>query len=78
MQAPHVTAWRGYPLRASSKRDRRDVVVENDADACAGEYWRGAARGRRDVVLLTLGTGVGGGLIVAADWFTGEAGWRAN
>jgi glucokinase len=64
--APHVKAWRSFPLRRNLERVlKRTVIVENDANAWAlGEYWRGAARGCKDVVLLTLGTGVGGGLIV--------------
>ncbi len=64
--APHVKAWRSFPLRQRLEaRLGRKVVVENDANAWAlGEFWRGAARGRKDVVLLTLGTGVGGGIIV--------------
>jgi glucokinase len=66
MAAPHVAAWRAFPLRRRlEKLLGRRVALENDANAWAlGEYWRGAARGYRDVVLLTLGTGVGGGLIV--------------
>ncbi len=45
--------------------DRRDaVVVLNDAHACLqGEHWVGCAKGMRDVVLLTLGTGVGGAIL---------------
>ena len=40
------------------------VAVLNDAHAALlGEIWQGAARGRRDVVLLTLGTGVGGAIV---------------
>src|SRR5271165_3538259 len=76
MQAPHVAAWRGYPLRRKLEAlIGRMVVVENDANAWAlGEYWRGAARGRRDVVLLTLGTGVGGGLIVGGKLVYGRSG----
>src|SRR6202041_3811125 len=76
MQAPHVAAWRGYPLRNNLERlIGRKVVVDNDANAWAlGEYWRGAARGRRDVVLLTLGTGVGGGLIVGGKLVHGRSG----
>ena len=76
MQAPHVAAWHGYPLRRKlGALIGRKVVVENDANAWAlGEYWRGAARGRRDVVLLTLGTGVGGGLIVGGRLVHGRSG----
>jgi len=76
MQAPHVAAWRGYPLRRELEAlIGRKVVVDNDANAWAlGEYWRGAARGRRDVVLLTLGTGVGGGLIVGGKLVYGQSG----
>lgn len=41
------------------------VTVVNDANAAAlGEYWMGAAKGYKDVVLMTLGTGVGGGIII--------------
>lgn len=74
--APHVKAWRSFPLRRNlERRLRRTVVVENDANAWAlGEYWRGAARGKKDVVLLTLGTGVGGGLIVAGRIVHGRTG----
>ena len=76
MQAPHVAAWRGYPLRRKLETlIGRRVTLENDANAWAlGEYWRGAARGRRDVVLLTLGTGVGGGLIVGGKLVHGQSG----
>jgi glucokinase len=74
--APHVAAWRGYPLRRElEKLVGRRIVLENDANAWAlGEYWRGAARGRRDVVLLTLGTGVGGGIIVGGKLVHGRSG----
>ncbi len=74
--APHVAAWRGFPLRKILEaRIGRRVLVENDANAWAlGEFWRGAARGRRDVVLLTLGTGVGGGLIVGGKLVHGQSG----
>ncbi|HVA76489.1 MAG TPA: ROK family protein [Candidatus Binataceae bacterium] len=76
MAAPHVKAWRGFPLRARLEAELgRHVVVENDANAWAlGEFWRGAARGHRDVVLLTLGTGIGGGLIVGGKIVHGRSG----
>ena len=74
--APHVAAWRGYPLRRElEKLVGRSIVLENDANAWAlGEYWRGAARGHSDVVLLTLGTGVGGGIIVDGKLVHGRSG----
>ena len=80
MAAPHVPAWRAFPLRIRLETLLgREVVVENDANAWAlGEFWRGAARGHRDVVLLTLGTGVGGGLIVDGKIVHGQSGMAAE
>ncbi|MGH7948577.1 MAG: ROK family protein [Candidatus Binataceae bacterium] len=76
LAAPHVAAWRSFPLK--EKLERRlgpRVALENDANAWAlGEFWRGAARGHRDVVLITLGTGVGGGLIVDGRMVHGHRG----
>ena len=80
MSAPHVAAWRGFPLRDRLEAALgRRVVVENDANAWAlGEFWRGAARGHRNVVLLTLGTGVGGGLIADGKLVHGRSGMAAE
>lgn len=53
------------PLR-EIVRERTGIsaTVENDANAAAwGEYWAGAGKGVRDLVMFTLGTGVGGGII---------------
>jgi glucokinase len=76
LAAPHFAAWKLFPLRKRLECALgRAVALENDANAWAlGEYWRGAARGHRDVVLLTLGTGVGGGLIVNGRIVHGRAG----
>ncbi|MFP7297639.1 ROK family glucokinase [Neobacillus niacini] len=44
------------------------VVIENDANCAAlGEMWNGAGKGARDIVCVTLGTGVGGGVIANGD-----------
>ncbi len=49
------------------------IRLENDANvAVLGEQWLGAARGERNVLLLTLGTGIGGGLILDGELFVGE------
>lgn len=63
--APHL-AWRQEPLRAVM-RDRLGlpVIVENDANAAAWAEWRfGSARGERHLICLTLGTGIGGGILL--------------
>lgn len=53
----------------------RPVPVLNDAQAALlGEVWRGAARGRRNVLLLTLGTGVGGAILCDGHLLRGHLG----
>jgi len=55
-----------FPLRDDiSQKLGKPVILENDANAAAmGEKWLGAGRDVKDLVLLTLGTGIGGGIIV--------------
>lgn len=51
------------------------VRYVNDANAAAmGELWRGSARGRRSVVMVTIGTGLGGGVVVDGDVVDGAFG----
>jgi glucokinase len=63
--APHL-AWRDEPLRdAVATTVGLPVVVENDANAAAWAEWRfGAGRGESHLVMVTLGTGIGGGMVV--------------
>jgi len=63
--SPNLPALDGYALRDDmEKRLGTAVVLENDANAAAlGEKWIGAGKDYDDVVLLTLGTGIGGGII---------------
>jgi len=57
----------------------RSIAVQNDANlATYGEQWLGAGRGARDLVLLTLGTGVGGGIVLDGRLFTGPGGQGAE
>lgn len=58
--------WVNVPLaRLLSQALSRPTFLENDAvSACWGEYWKGAGQGARTMFMLTLGTGVGGGLIL--------------
>ena len=61
----NMPSFNGYPMRAElEKRVGARVFLENDANAAAlGEKWMGAGRSVDDLVMLTLGTGVGGGII---------------
>lgn len=63
--APHL-AWRNEPLRDGvAKAVQLPVVVENDANAAAWAEWRfGAGRGEPRLVCVTLGTGIGGGIVL--------------
>src|SRR5215469_10011621 len=64
------------PIREEiSRRLGTFVILENDANAAAlGEKWMGAGRGVDDLVLLTLGTGIGGGIISGGRVIRGAVG----
>jgi glucokinase len=65
-QSPNLPDWRDYPVRDEIEgRLNTRVILENDANSAAmGEKWLGAARDATDMAMLTLGTGVGGGLVI--------------
>lgn len=69
----NVPGWTHVPLKhILGEMSGLPVVVENDANAMCYAEWRyGAARGMRNVVALTLGTGVGGGLVLNNQMFRG-------
>jgi glucokinase len=62
--APHL-AWRDEPLKDRlTERLRVPVMVDNDANTAAWAEWRfGAGRGENDLVMITLGTGIGGAIL---------------
>lgn len=72
----NMPIFNGYAMRDElSKRLNAKVILENDANAAAlGEQWMGAGRGVKDLVLLTLGTGIGGGIIVGGRILHGQIG----
>jgi glucokinase len=67
--------WRDFPLRDEvSKRVNLPATLDNDANcATIGEWWCGAAKGGRNVVGLTIGTGIGGGLILDGKLYHGAS-----
>jgi glucokinase len=77
--APNL-AWRDEPLRADLERSLAlPVVVENDANAAAwGEFAHGTGRDVSDMVLLTIGTGLGGGIVLGGRLLRGAAGFAGE
>ncbi len=73
--APHL-AWRNEPLRdAVHRRVGLPTLIDNDANCAAWAEARfGAARNEADLVCLTLGTGIGGGLVLGGELFRGSFG----
>ncbi|NYF96812.1 ROK family glucokinase [Janibacter cremeus] len=73
--APHLS-WRNEPLRESlGKRIDLPIVIENDANAALwAEYRFGAARGVTHAVMITLGTGIGGAVLVGGHLVRGRYG----
>ena len=72
---PNIPGWKEVNLRAIlEKRLKIPVFVDNDANVMAfAEYKLGAARGAKNAVCLTLGTGVGAGLILDGRLFRGSS-----
>ena len=66
VNAPNIPSLPGFGLApALNSALGRPVVIENDANAAAlGELWQGAARNCKTIICLTLGTGVGGAIIL--------------
>ncbi len=79
--APNLS-WRGTTLRRDLEAVmplRLPVVVENDANAAAwGEFRFGAGRDVEDMLMLTLGTGLGGGVVVGGQLVRGAHGVAAE
>ncbi|MCB9916216.1 MAG: ROK family protein [Planctomycetes bacterium] len=82
-KSPNLAPMEGYPLRDELARRLglapQAVHLENDANVAAlGEHWLGGARGERHALVVTLGTGIGGGLILDGALFVGEGGLAAE
>jgi glucokinase len=75
-ESPNLPDWVDYPARALIEQRLKTVVIlENDANVAAfGEKWLGAAKDFSDMAMLTLGTGVGGGLVLGGTIWRGANG----
>ena len=67
--------WTNFPLRdVIAERTRLPVRIDNDANcATLGEWWLGAAKGANNVIGMTIGTGIGGGIILGGRLYHGSA-----
>jgi len=66
LECPNLPGWRNVPV-VDKMQQKLGVTVylENDANAAGfGEYWKGAGQGATCMIQLTLGTGVGGGIVI--------------
>jgi glucokinase len=74
--SPNLPDWVEIPLAETIKKKFGvDVIILNDASAAAlGEHRYGAGRGVKDLVLFTLGTGIGGGIIINGKLYLGAVG----
>jgi glucokinase len=80
-RAPNLPQFEGFDFRAAlaQKWPHLRVAVENDVNcAVFGEHLAGAAKGKRFVVMLSMGTGVGGGLVLDGQLYRGVAGMGAE
>ena len=79
-ESPNLPGWHDYPVRDEiEKRLGTRVILENDANSAAlGEKWLGAARDHDDMCMLTLGTGVGGGIVLDGRVWHGFKGMAAE
>jgi len=75
-QAPNLPSLNQFQLKpALEERFGIPLLLENDANAAVvGETWLGAAKGARNVICITLGTGVGGGIILDGKLYRGTHG----
>ena len=73
----YIPAWHAFPLRSRLQERLRGIPVRvhNDAICLAvGEHWRGAGRGKDNVLGIVVSTGVGGGLILDGRVLEGASG----
>ncbi len=84
--APNIPGWEDYPLWETLRDvdSAIEIIIDSDRACCImGEVWQGAAQGCRDAIFITVGTGIGAGILVegrvlrgAAD-ISGAIGWMA-
>ncbi|MGP0068181.1 MAG: ROK family protein [Isosphaeraceae bacterium] len=66
LEPPNLPGWDNLPIRQLlSERLKKPTVLQNDGNAAAfGEYWTGAGKDVHSLVMFTLGTGIGCGIVI--------------
>ncbi len=79
-ESPNLPGFENFAIRDEIERLlRAPVLLDNDANAAAlGEKWMGAGRDVNDLVLLTLGTGIGGGIVCGGKVLHGFVGMASE
>lgn len=84
--APNIKGWEDYPLFAELKAEAGDIPVVIDSDRVCyilGEVWHGNAKGCSDAIFVSVGTGIGAGILIGgqvlrgAHDIAGSIGWMA-
>lgn len=80
LATPNIKDWNGVNLDYElTSRIGLPVVIENDANSAAwGEFKFGAGRGKENILMLTVGTGIGGGIVVNSNLLRGSFGIAAE
>jgi len=80
LATPNIKDWNGVNLdNELTTRIGLPVVIENDANSAAwGEFKFGAARGKESILMLTVGTGIGGGIVINSNLLRGSFGIAAE
>lgn len=78
--SPYYPQWRNFTFAGKLRRKiSYPVVIDNDANMIAlGEMWKGAARGWDNFIMMTLGTGIGGALVINGKIFHGNNGFTGE
>lgn len=79
-RSPHFPDWKDLDLISFFKAELPwPFAVDNDASLAArGEAWKGAGKGLRNFLMMTLGTGVGGGIVIDGRVFHGDRGFAGE
>ncbi|HSA58702.1 MAG TPA: ROK family protein [bacterium] len=79
-RSPHFPDWKDLELLSFFRPELSwPVAVDNDANLAAlGESWKGAGRGLKNFLMMTLGTGLGGGMVIDGRVFHGDRGFAGE